>query len=454
VGCAGIIHKIRQKITPILSHTGFRRYFANTSWLLLEKIARLAFALTVGVYVARHLGPERFGELSYATSFVGLFSVLATLGLDGIVIRNLVQNEGSRDRLLGTAFTLKLAGGIILLACVSISIQYTASQAYAKMLVIIIAGASIFQAFKTIDLFFQSQVMGKLSAVTAIVSLCVAQTANLVLIFVDASLVWFAWTILLESVVLGAMLVYFYSMQHFNVSAWRFDGPTAIELLKDSWPLIMSGFAVMVYMRIDQVMINEMIGPQAVGNYAAAVKISTVFYFIPVSIANALFPAILNAKKQNSDLYHARLQSLYDLMALIAVAIALPMTFLSGPVIALLYGDAYLSAGRVLTIHIWSGVFVFIGVSSGKWLLAENLQNLALHRSLLGAIVNVILNYILIPRSGIVGAAIATLISQAIGAYLAYAFFKETKVNFIMQSKALLGISVLKKIGRYFGSQV
>ena len=97
-----------KKAIQLKNHSGFRKYFDNTSWLLMERIVRMIVALFVGVYIARYLGPERFGLLSYANSFVGLFLALATLGIDSIVIRELVKRPGSRSVILGTAFGLSL----------------------------------------------------------------------------------------------------------------------------------------------------------------------------------------------------------------------------------------------------------------------------------------------------------------------------------------------------------
>ena len=134
-------------------------------------------------------------------------------------------------------------------------------------------------------------------------------------------------------------------------------------------------------MKIDQVMIKEMMNAEAVGQYAAAVRLSEVWYFIPMVITASLFPAIINAKKKNENLYYLRLQRLYDFMAFMAIAIALPMTFLSDWIVELLYGAQYNQAGSVLVIHIWAGVFVFLGVASAKWFLVENLQMLSLQRA-------------------------------------------------------------------------
>lgn len=190
-------------------------------------------------------------------------------------------------------------------------------------------------------------------------------------------------------------------------------------------------------MKIDQVMIKEMMNTEAVGQYAAAVRLSEAWYFIPMVVASSLFPAIINAKKQSEELYYARLQKLYDLMVWMAIAIALPMTFLSDWVVNLLYGEQYSQAGSVLMIHIWAGVFVFLGVSSGKYLMVENMTNRIMIRHLIALICNIILNYFLIDKYGINGAAVATLISWVTSSYLYDLFDNKVRNMFYLKTKTL-----------------
>jgi len=183
-------------------------------------------------------------------------------------------------------------------------------------------------------------------------------------------------------------------------------------------------------------MIKEMLDSEAVGQYAAAVRISEAWYFIPMVICSSLFPAILNAKKQSEALYYSRLQRLYDMMVWMAIAVALPMTFLSDDIVRFLYGEAYSQSASVLMIHIWAGVFVGLGVASGKWYLSENLQQLLFLRTLCGGITNVALNIILIPVSGGLGAAIATLASQSMVCFFFDAFNEKTKNTFSMKLRS------------------
>ena len=404
----------------------------------------MVVGLFVGVWVARYLGPDRFGLLSYALAFVGLFVSISTLGLDGIVIRELVKDESKRDKLIGTAFWLKLVGGFVVLLVLAVAVNFTSNDAYTNLLVFIIASATVFQCFNVIDFYFQAKVLSKYVVFANIISLAISSIVKIVLIFIEAPLIAFAWTVLFDSLVLAIGLVYFYLQNHLSFKDWNIEKSTAINLLKDSWPLILSGMVVAFYMRIDQVMIKEMMGASAVGQYAAAVRLSEAWYFIPMVVTSSLFPAIINAKKQSEELYYARLQKFYDFMVWMAVAIALPMTFLSDWVVKLLFGGEYIGAGSVLMIHIWTGLFVSLGVARGKWLLNENLQKYSLIYLGIGLITNVIANYYFIKIYGINGAAYATLLANGLGTIITPFFIKKTRISFFMMIRSIFFISFLK----------
>jgi len=223
----------------------------------------------------------------------------------------------------------------------------------------------------------------------------------------------------------------------------HFDLHVAKEMLQDSWPLILSALAVALYMRIDQVMIKQMLGDKEVGLYSAAVRLTEVWYFIPVLITSSLFPAIVTAKKANESLYYSRLQKLYDLMALVAITLAIPTTFLSGWVITLLYGNAFTAAGSVLAINVWAGLLVFLGVVNARFILVEGMNKIMLYMTVSCITLNVIFNLIFIPKYGIIGASIATLLSQCFG-LLFNAIYQPTRIGFYMQIKALMMLNIFR----------
>lgn len=438
------IKDIKQRAGKFLErlsvHQGFRRYFFNTSWMFAEQVLRIIAGLFVGIYVARYLGPEQFGVYSYAAAFVALFGTIARLGLDGIVVRDLVNHPQERDVYLGTAFWLKLIGAFLTLGLLAIAVQFTSNDATTNLYIFIIASGLIFQSFDVVDFYFQSRVLSKYVSISRLIQLALSSLLKLYFIFIQADLFWFVLVSLVDQITLALSLVFVYWRQKIGSFFGRFNLGTARVMLINAWPLILSGVAVTLYTRIDQIMIKEMLGMQEVGLYAAAVKLSEAWYFVPGIITASLFPSIVNAKKISHAVYHTRLQRFSTLMTWLAIAVALPVTFLADSVVGFLYGDHYREAGSVLAIHIWGAVFAFFGVASGIFFMVENSTKKSLYRTALGAISNILLNLALIPRYGINGAAMATVLSQFIVNCLYDFLDSSTRGLFIIKIRALLQI--------------
>lgn len=417
--------------TQLLSHAGIRRYGANTAWLMGEKLLRMFIGLFVGIWVARYLGPEQFGLLSYAQSFVFLFTAIATLGLDSIVVRELVRDNSQQQVLLGTSFALKLIGSLCILPLLWLGVQFTSNDSYTNLLIFIIASGTIFQSFNVIDFYYQSSVLSKYVAFANTLTLALSSIIKIALILNQASLVAFALVGVFDTIILALGFIYFYihKTQH-SIRHWQFDRVVAKRLLKDSWPLIISSVMISMYIKIDQIMIKEMLDSNAVGQYAAAVRLSEAWYFIPMAICSSIFPAILNAKKVSKKLYYQRLENLYLLMIGLAIVVALPVSLLSSEIIHILYGSEYLLSGQILIVHIWAGLFVGIGIASSNWMISEGLQAYSMINTTIGTFMNIVLNYILINKIGVLGAALSTVITYAFASYLLQFFFKATRKNF------------------------
>lgn len=409
------------------------RYFKNTTWMFGEQMLRMIAGLFVGIWVARYLGPEQFGIFSYALAFTSIFSVIAKLGLDGIVVRELINEPDKRDIYLGTAFWLKLVGALITFGIVAIATLFTSNDNTTNLYIFIIASGIIFQSFEVVDFYFQSQVLSKFVSICKMSQLFFSSLLKLYLIYTTADLYWFVLVSLIDQIILALSLYIAYRCQKLGGFYQYFEWATAKKLLKISWPLILSGLVVMIYMRIDQIMIKEMLGEKEVGLFSSAVRLSEVSYFIPMIITSSIFPAIVSAKKVSEALYYARLQQLFTIIVWMAISIALPITFLSDWLVVLLYGELFREAGKVLMIQAWASVFVFLGVASGSWYTSENLQLYAFYRTFFGAIINIMLNLFLIPNYGLVGAAIATLISYMSAGLLFDLYNNNTKRIFLMK---------------------
>jgi O-antigen/teichoic acid export membrane protein len=405
--------------------------------MFAEQILRIFAGLFVGIYVARYLGPEQFGVYSYAAAFVALFGTIARLGLDGIVVRDLVNHPEKRDVYLGTAFWLKLIGAFLTLGLLAIAVQFSSNDATTNLYIFIIASGLIFQSFDVVDFHFQSKVLSKYVSIAKLIQLALSSILKLYFIFTQADLFWFVMVSLIDQVSLAISLTFAYWRQKIGSFFGHFNLGAAKTMLRNAWPLILSGIAISLYMRIDQIMIKEMLGEKEVGLYSAAVRLSEAWYFVAVIITSSLFPAIVNARKVSQELYFQRLQKLCTMLTWLAIAIAIPMIFMADWLVGLLFGNTYQEAGRVLAIHVWGAVFVFLGVASGVFFTAENYTRKSLYRTALGAVSNVLLNLVLIPRYGINGAAIATVLSQFVANYLFDIFDSSTRGLLIIKTKAL-----------------
>ena len=440
------------KFKSLQKNQGFIKYSKNISWLFFERILRITVGLFVSVWVAKYLGPKQFGFFSYTLSFVALFGFMVTISHTSIVVRELVKNPNHNDEIVSTAFWLKIMGAMLgVLITLAISINFTSNDRFVNILILIIASSNIFHSFNVVDDYFQSKVMNKFVVITNVISLFLSSVIKIILILNDAPLIAFVWVVFFDNFILASGFIYFYIKLNskFKIKNLKFKSKTAILLLKDSWPLMISSAAILIHIKVDQVIIKEILGLEAVGQYAAAAKVSEAWYFIPSVLTASFFPAIINAKKNNEDLYNSRLQKLYDIMVWVAIAIAIPMIFLSDWLIEILYGYQYSEAGNVLMIHIWAGVFVSLGLASNGWLICENLQKFLIVNTFIATITNIGLNYILIPKFGIVGAAWATIISYFLVGYLCLLIWKKTRINFINLTKSLFFITLFKEKYRW-----
>ena len=284
---------------------------------------------------------------------------------------------------------------------------------------------------------FESQVLSKFTVWVQNGTFLFFASIKVLLILKGASLVAFAWATMVEGLVVALVMLIVLGVRGPRARQLCVTVARSKSLLIESWPLLLASVAVVVYMRIDQIMLGQMIGEEAVGIYSAAVRISEIWYFVPMAIVASVFPAILEAKNRSEEQYSRRLQRLYDLMVWLSISIAVPMTFLSTPIVTLLFGDAYEAAGAVLAVHIWAAIFVFLGVASGKWFLAEGLQLMSLQRSVLGALINVALNILLIPKYGALGAAWGTVAAQFSANILFDGMQSKTRNLFVMKIKTI-----------------
>lgn len=411
---------------------------ANTAWLLVDRIARMGLGLLVGVWAARYLGPDRFGLLSYALAFSSLFIATSSLGMESLVVRELVSDQERAGEILGTSFVMRLVAAV---ASIALSIGVIALVRPGDTLVLgmvaVIGAGALFQAFDVIDQWFQACVLSKYTVMAKGAAFLVIAATKVGLILAEAPVMAFALvgTIELALAALGLMVAY--HLTHERVSSWRASIERAVRFLKDCWPYILSTMVILLYMRIDQIMLGQMAGDKAVGVYSAAVRLAESWYFVPMAIVSSVFPSIVRSLSVSDAVFYERLQRLYALIALVSYGVAVPVTFLAPWIVRTIYGSEYQTAAGVLVVLVWAGLFTSLGVARSSFLTAMNWTRLYFVTVLLGSLINVALNLVLIPSLGGLGAAIASLIAYWFAAHGSCFLFKPLRKTGWMLTRAM-----------------
>jgi O-antigen/teichoic acid export membrane protein len=430
---------MNKKLTAITSKMspGLRKIASSIGWLFVERIVSMFLSLSVGLWVIGYLGAGDYGKFSYCVSFVALFEPVARLGLDAIAVRDLVKEEEANQEIMGTIFLLKAIGSLVMFLAIGVSVWLVNREPQLSWMSIIIAIGLLFNSFDTIDFWFQSQVISGELAIVRSILLAINSGIKISFIYFKFPLIAFIWLVLADAILRAMGMIWLYYQRKQSIWRWQIDRTRIKIILKESVPLILSSVMVSLYMRIDQVMLGVMSTDEQVGNYAAAVRISEVWNFIPIAICASVFPAIVRAKQTSQQVYQQKIQQLYDVIAWISLVLAVGIGLSAQTIMPWLLGQEYLAAGKILMVHIWSAPFAFLGIAGCQWLMAENLSQYTFTTTALGTLTNIILNLLLIPNYGGLGAAIATAISYGVASHLSFLLSPRIFYNGWMLTKAL-----------------
>ena len=406
-------------------HGRIQVYLVNTSWIMAERVLNMGVSFLVMILVARYLGPEQFGILAYGISLVAIFAVAGHVGLSGLVVRELVKQPDAKQEIMGTSFALKGAGyfiGLLLLIVFAIfSEEYQSTEFW---VLIILSISIIFRPFDVIDFWFQSRLEAKYAAIPKIIALLIGSVFSVLLVFASAQLVLFAFANALQVIVAAILMCVIYKYKSkLSIKNWRMSARRAKGLAEQGWMIFLGSIFAMIYLKIDQIMLKWLVGPEEVGVYAVAATLSEAWYFVPTAIVASFFPKMIKLKESEPGLYETRLQQMFDLLYMLALGVAVFVTLLAKPLVLLVFGEAYGASSAILVIHIWAAIFIFMRAAFSKWILIENVLMFSLITQGLGAFANVALNFVLIPDYGGLGAAYATLISYATASYIALIFY-------------------------------
>jgi len=414
----------------------WNKIIKNIFWLFFDKILKLGLGLVVMILLSRHLQPEDFGLMNYVVSLISLFVAFSALGLNAIIVRDLIQKP-NHYKTLGSTFFLRIIASVFLYIVLIATIYVLRpDDDFSKYLVAVLGFSMFFKSSDVIRYWYESKIESKKIIVLENGVYVTLAIIKIILIYFKAPLVYFIYVLLMESILSFVILFAFYNKKN-SLRKWKFDLERSKELLNDSWPLIISSASWIIYSKTDQIMIGQLLGDKEVGYYAAASQLSLIMTFIPTAIAFSIIPSILKYRNTDRKLYDSRFQFIYNLVTTILVVIAISVTFLSPFIIRTLYGELYAPASDVLRIQFWIVILIGLAVVSGRYLVNDNMQKITMQRHVLGALINIPLNYFMIEYLGIIGAAWSSLITLFTVNYLFDFFQKETRYIFKQKTRAV-----------------
>lgn len=420
------------------------KYLSNIKWLFSDTFIRMFVTFFMSVIIARYMGVENFGLYSYLLAIFSILVVLSNLGLNGIVVKELVLTEKPEEILGSALFLQRLASFIISLAMLFWLFNYNDKDSELLLICLFMLPTLLIQSSNIYKYWFEYQVKSKFSVIAQNFSLVLGVLLKLLVIFLNMDYKYLVAIVVLEQVVMVGMVTYFFKSQTDLKLKMKKD--ICLDLLSKSWPLAISGLAFILYIRIDQIMIGEMLGVSQVGIFSVALKFVEVSFFIPVILMSTFMPLLVSLREKSIDNYNAKMQSLYDIVSILGFSIILFIIIFGDLLIKYTFGMDYFDAILQLKIYSIVCLFYFLNSVSGRWYINENLQKVALFRNVLGLILAIILNILLIPEYGLTGASVSTVVSYIFSAYIYDFFDSRTRIVFYQKTRALFLFGAIRRL--------
>jgi PST family polysaccharide transporter len=386
------------------------KLFENSGWLLIDKLSKLFPGIIIMALIGRHLGPEEFGIWNYALALTTIIGSVSILGMDRLAVKEIINNEQRQGTIVATVILMRFCAAII---CTALSIGivlFTRKQQLLYLYCTIFSALIIIlQSFDVLDYFYQAKNNIKrviIPKVSVFITFCIIK---LVIIFFNGTLMAFLWASVIELLLTYLIIIIVFGYYNGTDFSLRIDRHMAKILLKQSWPLILSNLVVVLFMKIDLVLLGLLSNPNELGKYVGAAKISELWYALPTVMSVAILPGLIQKKKNSYNAYLLTLEKWLRLSFWLSMAIALVITLTAHLIIPFLYGKGYMAASWMLMIHVWAGIPVFLCIVLVQYLFVEGEYKIYLYANVYGLIVNVAVNFILIPAYGGIGAAIATV---------------------------------------------
>ncbi len=393
-----------------------RKIAGNAGWIVAEKLVRMALGVVVGAWVARHLGPVSFGEMAAVLSFVAIFQAVAAMGLDGTVVRDIAREPARAPALLGTAFALRLGAGVLCWAGAVGAMALWRGAGDERVWLAAMAGSTlVLQAADAVDLWFQSQTQSRRAALARLVALLLTAATRVALILSDAPMSAFVAAFALEALLSAVALGVAYR-RHPCAQRWRASAASAAALLRECWPFVFSALAATAHSRVDLLVIAHAAGPRAAGLYAAMLPLSMAWAVLPSALQVSLAPQIARLRSSDPAAYRDALVRAFRLFFAAGLGVSLATAAAAPLLVGWLYGPDYAEAAPLLAVHVFTNVFIGLGIAHTLWLINEGRFVLRLYGNLLAGALSVLANLWLVPRHGAIAAAWVAVGAQAVAA--------------------------------------
>ena len=404
-----------------------KKFIKNTGWLIFDKIVHMLMSLVVTGAVARHLGEYDYGIINYGLSFVNIFAIISKMGIDGIIVSELVKDKENEGTIVGTTLGLRMISSLLSILATLIFVYVLNPSEWIVVVVSVIESFTLIGwVFDTLDYYFQANLLSKYSALARTLSYPVVCVYRLLLVWLESSLVWFAFATVIDALIIGILLVWFYrkSKGRKLSFSWCFGK----HLLSQGRHFILVNLLVTIYTQMDRLMIGGLADQSQVGLYSAAMTIANLWVFIPNALIDSARPIIMELKYQHKEvLYQKRWSQLHAAIIWLSICAGVLVTFFGKLALWIIYGEAFLGALSVLLILIWSRLFSLLGLLRSTWMLCESLEKYIKYFIGLGAVMNMILNSMLIPKFGAEGAAVATLLTEIAASFVVSSLYKKTR---------------------------
>lgn len=428
----------------------------NLNWLLVNRFITMPFEIAVGIMMARYYGPENLGKISLAMSVTTILAVAATFGVDNVAVKNIVERRYNLNSIMGTVLGIRIFGAFIAAVSANLYSLLRIDDIMVRWMIFILSLGYFFQSFKNIDFYFQAIAKCKYTVISQKISAFSGYILKMVAILKNFHIVVMAVITVYSDIVLAFFNIYFFRKKNnekSKISEWSFNRVLFKEIIKICWPLALSALAAQIYIKIDVVLLGELSGAREVGIYASSVRLLSVWYFITTALGAVFYPKLVTAKSTSYQHYKNFLQFYYIIMFWLSISIALFITFTSDFFVEILYGEAYIESILPLSISAWSLTGTFVGMAVNHYLTAEGYTIIILVQTLIGSVLNLIANFILIPKYGVSGAAVATVISYNLST-LSFLIFKKTSFSSFLLLNVLNPRTVSKSLKRYISRVV